>query len=84
MTALISCVVYTISERIPWIENVSNGEVLETMESKWIFIFSTRQRQLELLDPIMMKEGLRNLILTVEIEGKTVRGTQRKTNLMNG
>lgn len=84
MTALISCVVYTISERIPWIENVSNGEVLETMESKWIFIFSTRQRQLELLDPIMMKEGLRNLILTVEIEGKTVRRTQRKTNLMNG
>lgn len=84
MTALISCVVYTISERIPWIENVSNGEVLETMESKWIFIFSTRQRELELLDRIMMKEGLRNLILTVEIEGKTVRRTQRKTNLMNG
>ncbi len=54
---------------------MSNDKVLEKMETKRKLILNIKKRQVKFLGHIMRKEGLENLILTGQIEGKRERKT---------
>ena len=54
---------------------MSNEEVLRRAETKWALLM----RQLEFLEHIMRKNGLEELILTGNVDGKSSKERQRNT-----
>ena len=60
-----------------WTEHITNREVLRKAGSERSLLNTIRKQQLKFLGHIMRKEGLENLTLTGQIEGKRSRGRQR-------
>ena len=63
--------------RISWIEKVSNEEVLRKAGVERSLMKVIRKRQMQFLGHAMRSEGMKNLMLTGNIEGKRSKGRQR-------
>ena len=62
---------------------MSNEEVLRRVETNATLLMIIRKRQLEFLGHIMRKNGLEELILTGNVDGKRSRGRQIEKYLTN-
>lgn len=56
--------------RMPWIEHASNEKVLMKIGITWKFILIIRKR-LQIMEHIVRKVGLKNIILIGQTENKT-------------
>ena len=67
--------------RISYKDRLTNEEVLRRANVDRTLIKDIVKRQIELFGHVIRKEELENLLVTGFIEGKRVRGRQRKTYL---
>ena len=64
--------------RLSWTDRVSNEEVLRRVDQQRSLLKIIRRRQMEFLGHVIRREKLEHLSLTGMIEGRRVRGRQRK------
>ena len=70
---------YRRMDKIPWVDKVTNEEVLARIGVKRSLIKEIYRSQMNFFGHVMRQNGIERLVTTGKIEGKRARGRQRET-----